>query len=271
MKITVKEVYEDTYAIEQKSAFQQGLVYLVAGKERAALIDAGVKTNSGLLGVVRELTNLPVTLLLTHGHFDHIGSAAEFDEVYIHKDDLEVAAAHSDYAYLNGLLKGQINWFLRFFAKKYIDMVFTFEFPKNVKTFKDGETFDLGGRVLEVVHTPGHTPGSVCFAERASKTLFSGDTCCDWGILLNIEFCETPEVYLKSARRLFEMWRNGEFDVNFPGHHAFPCDAELPRKYLKCAEAVVEGSAVIHKDGRKFCAKFEDILIMLPDSYGIGR
>ncbi len=111
-------------------------LYLVEGKDKAVLIDVGT-TIKDLDKIIASITKKPVMLVATHVHPDHTGSAVKyFPEIYINPaDTLGIPQMMPDY-------KGK------------------------VKFLKDGEIIDLGGRKLEVVFTPAHTPGSTTFIDK---------------------------------------------------------------------------------------------------------
>ena len=263
-EFTVSRLDDSTYAIVQKAVMGQAILYLVVGTERAALIDSGVKSANDLRSVVNEITDKPVIVLHTHGHFDHIGNSALFSELYIHEEEEEVAKAHSDKDYLLRMCKSEVNPLLLFLAKRKAVKMFTFEFPGGCKTFADGVTIDLGGRVLEVIHTPGHTPGSCCFLDRDHKMIFTGDTCCDWGVLLHLEFCQPVEVFLQSMIKLCELESGQAFSKNLPGHHVFPAKDGLPGIYRECAEMIVSKTAAIKRQKHHVVALHDGIRIELP-------
>ena len=122
---------------------------MVRGKERAAVIDT-VNGHEDLKAIVREITDLPLIVLNTHGHCDHIWGNAYFDEAYLHPADMDLYKAH--------------------FANHPLHL------PScPVRPIEAGETVDLGGRTLEVVHIPGHTRGSIALLDRQAGFLFSGD------------------------------------------------------------------------------------------------
>ena len=75
---------------------------------------------------------------------------------------------------------------------------------------EEGDVFDLGNRTLEIIETPGHSPGSVSILDREHRWLFTGDTCCQADVLLQIEYSQSPEVYLKSINKLIE--RESQYD-----------------------------------------------------------
>ena len=112
------------------------------------VIDPGY-TPDVVLDKVESLGLTIEAILLTHGHFDHVGGvkqlAAETGcDVYIHPDDLSMPPM---------MTAGPLYY---------------------TKTYREGDTLHLAGLTLSVLHTPGHTPGSVCLL--ADTTMFSGDT-----------------------------------------------------------------------------------------------
>jgi glyoxylase-like metal-dependent hydrolase (beta-lactamase superfamily II) len=259
----VTAIGPDTYALEQKTLFYQCVDYLLVGRDWAAVIDTGMPSPGSLRAVAERLTDRPVKVLLTHGHVDHIGHAGEFAGVFLHEADRPVQAAHSDPAFLHGLLRTEIGRVATALARPVVRRV-TAVPPAPYAWFGDGETFDLGGRPLTVVPTPGHTPGSVCYLDEANGFLFSGDTCCDWGILLHLDYSLGPEIYLESARRLLGLQRDGAFRANWPGHHGFPAAATDPERYVACAESIADGTGLVRPRRRHAYASYRDVLITLP-------
>ena len=120
-------------------------IYIIEGNERTILLDAGTKID-GLKKIVESITKKPITLIATHVHPDHTGSAIhDFDEIWINAgDEVNVPMFMTDY-------KGKVSF------------------------LEDGQVFDLGGRRIEVIFTPGHTPGSATFFEMDGRK---------WGISL---------------------------------------------------------------------------------------
>src|SRR5947208_12488015 len=131
--------------------------WLIAAErsDEALVVDPGFQPDE-VRALLERAGKRPVAVLATHGHFDHIGSAGAFcgDDVpfYIHEADQ--LALTDPGAWGSG-----------------------FPTPpapvKDVRTITDGDVIELGGFRIEVLHTPGHTPGSVCF--RTDGWLFSGD------------------------------------------------------------------------------------------------
>ena len=112
--------------------------------------------------IKRKITELgvkPVAILLTHGHFDHIGAAldikAEYGiKIYAHEDEKDVLTSDANVASMMGMR-------LSVDADEYV---------------RDRQTLLFGGVKYEVIHTPGHTKGGCCYYVASDKVLFSGDT-----------------------------------------------------------------------------------------------
>lgn len=133
-------------------------MYLVEGKDKAVLIDAGTKI-ADLDKIVASLTKKPIMLVATHIHPDHTGLAIDrFPEIFINQADTVMIP------------------------------LFMPEYKGVVKYLKDGEIIDLGRRKLEVVFTPGHTPGSVTFIDKDAGYGFSGDSFGSGTLLLALDY-----------------------------------------------------------------------------------
>lgn len=160
-------------------------IYIVEGEESALVIDAGVDIKD-YDKVVSQITSKPVTLVATHVHPDHTGKSIEyFDEIYINAADMvNVASMMPDY-------KGEI---------KYL---------------YDGQVFDLGGREIEVIFTPGHTPGSTTFFDKAAGYGFSGDAFGSGNLLLTTNFTTLA----LTCQRTLEYMQKHNITKLYPGHY----------------------------------------------------
>lgn len=212
---------DSTWRIEEHVEGGSTYMYLLAGEREAVLIDTGFGTLA-LREIVSSLTALPVHVINTHGHFDHTGGNPLFDIACIHEADVPVYRAFRDA------------------QKRYPQ--YTIPAPvDNFKMIRDGDTFDLGARTLEVIVTPGHTLGSLCILDKERRWLFTGDTCCKADVLLNLDFCTTVETYCESMRGLLA--RRAEFDVTWPAHHETPVSPEVLDQFLEAGKLLCEGKA----------------------------
>ena len=158
----VQNIDANTYALGEPRYYQANYTYLIVGGRRALLFDAGSGTHE-ITGVVTSLTHLPVTVMPSHLHFDHTGGIAPFTSVAM----IDLPDTRAD------VTKG------RFTSSRYeyLGMIDGLVAPTFSVTewFKPGTTIDLGGRVLHVLHVPGHTHSSVALYDAATHQLFAGD------------------------------------------------------------------------------------------------
>jgi glyoxylase-like metal-dependent hydrolase (beta-lactamase superfamily II) len=165
------------------------------GREEAVVVDPGFEAVR-VRRLLEAAGKRPVAALATHGHHDHVGAAAELcgDELplYIHEEDRLA-------------LIDPARWGAGFPAP-----VAT---PSDLRTFVDGDVLELAGFSLEVMHTPGHTPGSSCF--RIAELFFSGDLVFR-GAIGRYDFPNSSAQDMFASLRRF-LTLPDELDV-YPGH-----------------------------------------------------
>ena len=168
------------------------LCYLIEGDERALLID-GLTGIGSLKAFVRDLTDKPVQLALTHGHLDHTGAAWEYGAAYIHPDDIALM-------YTDRFSSDEVRY-QHVFNRNANSTVQRGDVMPScaVKTWPllEGDVFDLGGVRLEAILVPGHTHGSMAFLDRAARVLYSGDAC-NVNTLVCLPGSTSIEEYLES-------------------------------------------------------------------------
>jgi hypothetical protein len=138
----VQSIDANTYSIGEPRYYQINYVYLIVGERRALLFDAGSGTRS-IAGIVASLTNLPVTVIPSHLHYDHIGGIAPFTSVAM----IDLRDTRADVT--NDRLTPGRYEFLGMFDKLVAPTVRVTEWVK------PDATIDLGGRTLRVLHVPG--------------------------------------------------------------------------------------------------------------------
>jgi len=171
----------------------------VRGRDRDLLIDSGM----GIRPLRKEiplLTGRPIVALASHTHIDHIGAHHEFEHCAVHEAEAAILAHPTRHATI---------------ADKYLtDEMFEGAVPEGYRSetyeakgavattlLKEGDVVDLGDRAFEVIHLPGHSPGSVALFEPATGILFSGDTVYD-GPLIDDFYHSVVEDYVRSMERL---------------------------------------------------------------------
>jgi hydroxyacylglutathione hydrolase len=204
---------------------------LLAGTQRAILIDTGLG-NVDLSKITRSLTELPIDVVCTHGHLDHIGGNDQFENVYLSPDDLDVYNLHCQLDYRQAMLGGLL---------PNLDPSSSPAPPGNAGLIPlhDGMIFDLGDRHVEVIATPGHSKGSVCLLDIEKRQLFSGDTLSAVGVLLAIDHACSVRVLSESMLKLKRL--SERFDLVWSGHHNVPVNKDVIPNYLDCCADILTG------------------------------
>ena len=215
---TIDQITEDIYILSEYRHWEETHSYLLIGAQKALLIDTGLGI-ANIEDEVRKLTNKPVTAVATHIHWDHIGGHRYFPDFYTHGEELN---------WLNGefpLSLDQIKAMVLDRCDPPNDFdVDNYEFFQGTPTrvLKDNDTIDLGGRVLQVLHTPGHSPGHMCFYEEDRGWLFTGDLVYKDTLLAYYPSTD-PQAYLKSIERVAAL----PVKRVFPAHHSLDIQPEI--------------------------------------------
>ncbi len=169
----VYEVAPGVFAIYEPHQFEETISYLITGDKQAVLFDTGMGIGD-LKKVIAELTPLPIIVLNSHTHNDHVGGNWQFPTVYgVDTDFTRANAKGSRDDAQAELAPDQICGQLPsgFDPKSYGTR------PWRITAYvHDGDRINLGGRSLEVVATPGHTPDAISLLDRVNGLLFTGDT-----------------------------------------------------------------------------------------------
>jgi len=171
---TVKQIARNTYAISEYGHWEKVHSFLLVGDTAAILIDTGLGIDN-LKRITDQLTNLPITVVTTHVHWDHIGSHAQYEEIYVH-------ALEANWL-INGIKGLSITQIRHDIARDI-----TLPTPKTfqpeafipfqgtpTKLLQDGDIIDIGNRKIQIIHTPGHSPGHICIYDYETAFLFTGD------------------------------------------------------------------------------------------------
>lgn len=235
---TVEKIDSETYAISEYKHWEETHCYLLCGEKRAVLIDTGLGVKN-IKKVVDGLTALPVSVITTHVHWDHIGGHWYFDDIAVYEEEKEWLSVQFPIplqVVKHNLLREPCTFPKDFSIDAY--RIFRGD-PK--RTLRDGEKIDLGNRSLTVIHTPGHSPGHCCFYEPDRKYLFSGDLiylgCLD-------AFYPTTDPYLfhQSVRKLKTL----DIKRLFPGHHQMRVPLDIIER-IDQAFAGLEERGLLHQ------------------------
>ncbi len=172
--------------------------YLIVGKEKALLIDS-MGSIPGFRAFAEQMADVPVLFALSHAHVDHVVRLREFDEFWIHKDD-------------EPLLHGA-------YGMPSYDGI-----PSKIHYLQHGDVIDLGDRQVDVYNIKGHTPGSLLFLDRKTKTLISGDTIAR-RLLYGISGWVPPDEFVHAILELEKQ----DFDGILSAHDRFV----LPKSHIR--------------------------------------
>jgi len=239
------DVYEttpETYAIYEDGQFEEVISYLVLGEETAALVDTGNGIGD-IKAVAEELTDLPLVVVNTHAHFDHTGGNWAFENVALY-----------DHPFAKERVKGRPHDEIGNFLGKDmlwkplprgVDPATWYTKPYNVtRWMKEGDRIDLGGKELEVIHTPGHTPDSISLLERREHLLFTGDIFYPAPIYIYSKDSDIYE-FISSFRKMVK----AEYDWAMPAHNEAMVEKKVVFDVLTAIEAIKAGKAGTYKVG----------------------
>lgn len=194
-----QRLQEDLYMLDDGRVRQ----FLILGSNAALLLDTGF-TDSDVPTAVRTVTDAPLQVLLTHGDLDHAGGLGNFEEAWLHEKDWNLVHAST-----------------------------------RLHPLREGDTFCCGDWKLQVIEIPGHTYGSVAFADFEKKVLFSGDSVQKGGPIYLFGSHRNLNLYIQSERKLEAM--ACRFETIYPCHHFCPVTPDYIGKNRQDAEALQAG------------------------------
>lgn len=216
----VKELMPGVYGISSSGV----MCFLVVGGTGAMLVDTAYGFGD-LSKVVEEITDLPVTVVNSHGHVDHSGGNFFFKTpVCIHEADRALYTRHNS-PEVHRLMEKSLKIFDRIIFWRTLVPKHPEEHDRdreqfdNFRFIKDGDTFDLGGLTAEIIEIPGHTQGSVAVLFREKKLLIASDGA-NPGVYLFLPESTTVARYAQSLHKLegydFDRILTGHSDTLFP-------------------------------------------------------
>jgi len=208
--------YLDNVYVLQDQAMSNSI--LVIGKKRALLFDTGCGMDA-IKEVVESITDLPLLVILSHGHFDHIGGSFQFDCAYLAKEDRVILEGYDDEL---------INVWLNELSDKSIH--FKSNGWKQIKDL-DFNTFDLGDCAGEIIPLPGHSKGSIGIYFPSLKILLAADALSPvmCMMFLNHTFLENQLETLHKVQSL-------NFDVFITSHSPIWFDKSLIDRMILCIQ-----------------------------------
>jgi glyoxylase-like metal-dependent hydrolase (beta-lactamase superfamily II) len=235
--------------------------FLVEGAERAVLIDTGLGI-ADVASAVGTLTDRPVLVVNTHSHSDHRGGNWRFADVAAHPLAARTLTQPVAGDYLAGYLKVAREQLAAYAGAREADDRFFHLFTSTTRPrplpedagrwtvpagpaprpLADGERIGLGGRELTVLHTPGHSPDSLCLLDERAGLLFAGDT-----LITGDFWAHTPdteiEVFAATLRKLADEL-GGQLTAIYPAHTLrYRAGPGFLRAAADAFEAIVDGTS----------------------------
>ncbi|MEW9123963.1 MAG: MBL fold metallo-hydrolase [Thermotaleaceae bacterium] len=237
---TLNSIDEETHIISEYRHWEETHCYLLEAKERCLIIDTGL----GICDIseeVKKLTDKPVTAVATHIHWDHIGGHKYYPDFYAHEEELN---------WLNGEFPLTIDT-IRGMVIDRCDLpegydVNTYKFFQGMPTrvLQDGDSIDLGGRIITVIHTPGHSPGHLCFWEAQRGYLFTGDLVYKDTLFAYYPSTD-PQAYLSSLEKIAAL----PVKKVFPAHHSLDIQPEILIRMRDAFRQLKAGGNLHHGSG----------------------
>ncbi len=211
----IEKISKGRYGIWKIYERYKAAMYLVCGSERACLIDSAYGLTD-LRELAGELTKLPVFVVNTHGHVDHVLGDHWFDRVLMHPADHSLYQEIID-GYADMLRQ---DWVRQSYGEFIGDLdPSAVRFPK-AEAIRGGDVIDLGGKRLEVVEIPGHTAGSIMLLDPDERICFSGDAVIEH-LWMFLKESLPPEIYLHSLEQAVEKLRKSGVERIYNGHYSY--------------------------------------------------
>jgi glyoxylase-like metal-dependent hydrolase (beta-lactamase superfamily II) len=241
---TIDEIDPSTFGISEYGQWMKLHSYLFIGKEKAILADSGLGVGN-IRTIVDSLTQLPVQVITTHAHWDHTGGHHLFDWFSAHALESEwIEKGFEREAKEIG------EWLVKEPFTKEAPPQFDIEqyrpFQGKVENVhSDGDVFDLGGRHMEIIHTPGHSPGHVCIYDEARGYLVTADLLYQGVLLGGLKYSD-PLDFQRSLLRLKAL---PHIKALLPGHGRLNIDNDLLDEAVEAFETLAGKGLLKKKSG----------------------
>lgn len=229
---TIRKFSDDIRLISEQhiTEFYRCNIWHVRGSLADALIDSGMGVVS-LREHVPLVTEKKLVAIASHTHFDHIGCHHEFEHRCVHEDEAELMTHPTRQNTLaDPYVTDEI--FTALPPEPYLSSTYAVKSAPATRLLVDGDVIDLGNRVLEVIHTPGHSPGGIALWEAATGTLFSGDIVYD-GPLIEDTYHANATDYYASMTRLLDIPVVRVHGGHFPSYDRTR-HRQIIRQWLDC-------------------------------------
>lgn len=215
---TIEHIDSNTHIISEYRHWEENHSYLLNGAECSLLIDTGL----GIVNIhdeVMRLTDKPIIAIATHIHWDHIGGHKYFPNFYAHSNELNWL--NDEFPLSLDQIKSYVVERCELPNEFNIDEYEFFQ-GNPTRILNDNDTIDLGGRIIRIIHTLGHSPGHMCLYEEDKGYLFTGDLVYKDRLLAYYPSTD-PAAYLDSIEKVAALSPN----KIFPAHHSLDIEPEI--------------------------------------------
>jgi glyoxylase-like metal-dependent hydrolase (beta-lactamase superfamily II) len=256
----VFKIQERIYAIYEPGQFEEVISYLITGREQALLFDTGLGIGD-IHSVAKQLTALPITVLNSHTHYDHVGGNHQFETVIGRNHPYPRERS-------KGLSNEEIGEYARgdwiwkptppgFSAEAYATNGWEYS-----RWVQENQFIDLGGVSLEVIYSPGHSPDSLVLVDHQRRLMFTGDTFYLAPLYTHIEGSSFAD-YAASAEKLAGL--SGVVDRLLMSHNTPKASSSYLERLHAAFTSISNGDApyTLSADGREY--RFGEFSILTSD------
>ena len=203
--VKIEKLKENFYSIEQTGVRS----YMFVDEHRVLLVDTGFP-DSDILEQVKVVTDLPIEVIFTHGDWDHIGESGPIEKKYMHPAEMDYYMQNNDQS-----MKLLPVW--------------------------EGDVISVGQYLLEVVHLPGHTPGSIGLIERDQGFMLTGD-CIKVGPIFMFGYGRNFQAFHASMIKLKTI--AAEVDIFYACHKDREVDIDIVDDLIVGSRMMIDGELI---------------------------
>lgn len=206
------------------------LCTLLIGTERALVLDTCYGIGD-LYSEIRNLTNLPLIVVNSHGHMDHSCGNYQFDDVYIHSNDLELVKKHNSFEWRKKNIASAVN--MNVLPINFNEELYLSQNEGKLKLIDDLKEFSLGNLTIQVFNAFGHTQGSIALFCKELKLMIVSDAICQY-VWIFLEESTSVSEYVKTVKNILEI----DFDNFIVGHVPGLLSKDIMKEYYQCANNI---------------------------------
>lgn len=198
-------IRDNIYCIEHIMSFGIVRSFLIIGKDKALLVDTGLGRDD-LKAMVETLTSVPIVVIYTHSDGDHVGGANQFGISYMHPIEI------------------------KHYKKR-------FENPHEMKEINEADLLDCGNYQFEIIHIPGHTPGSIGLYEKNQRFMIGGDSIQEGPIFMFGDGRDLND-YLSTLKKVQNL---KQLDIIYTSHNELIFKKENIQELIDATQKLING------------------------------